>query len=283
MTSPGPGTAPDARRELGRLLRGVQALGGTLGEIALELFAPSHAVGIGAVSRLRRFADDGGGRCQVCTQGVHDNAAARAIELLRAAVGGRENVFRQGNGDASEWHGTLSITGYEQDTSREGKREGGWRRGILSKKQYNQAYGDGGTDLTRPIPKLLEYYYKNSSLLFLGCSLNNDRTVQVFRATKQEVGDIDLPQHFAIEQAPETEKALIDRNADLLRLGVTGIWFEKGHFEFVEAMLRLARNELRYRGVFPGMTLSVIEPVSVEPPTASEPSLARRLWSRLFE
>ncbi len=153
---------------------------------------------------------------------------------------------------------------------------------ILSKKQYNQAYGDTGIDLARPIPRLLEYYYKNSSLLFLGCSLHDDRTVQVFRAVKQELGDLDIPQHFSIEQAPETEKALSDRNADLLRLRITGIWFEKGQFEFVEAMLRLARNELRYRGVFRGMTLSAIEPVNAEPPSASEPSWAKRLWSRLF-
>lgn len=123
---------------------------------------------------------------------------------------------------------------------------------ILSKNQYDQAYGNGGIDLRLPIPRLLEYYYKNSSLLFLGCSLKNDRTVQVFRAIKQGIeqkyGDIVIPQHFAIEQAPETEKELGDRNAYLANLGITGIWFEKGQFEYVEEMLRLARNELRYRG-----------------------------------
>jgi hypothetical protein len=125
---------------------------------------------------------------------------------------------------------------------------------ILSKNQYDQAYGNGGIDMALPIPKLLEYYYKNSSLLFLGRSLNSDRTVQVFRAIKQKVGDIVIPQHFSFEQTPETEEELIDRNAYLLRLGITGIWFEKGQFEYVEGMLRLARNELRYRGVTPGVT-----------------------------
>lgn len=139
------------------------------------------------------------------------------------------------------------------------------RHCILSKNQYDQAYGNGGIDMTRPIPKLLEYYYKNSSLLFLGCSLNNDRTVQVFRAIKQKVGDIVIPQHFAIEQAPETEQELSDRNAYLLRLGITGIWFEKGQFEYVEGMLRLARNELRYRGVIPGVAQNETKPVIDDP------------------
>lgn len=129
---------------------------------------------------------------------------------------------------------------------------------ILSKNQYDLSYGNGGIDMTLPIPKLLEYYYINSSLLFLGCSLNSDRTIQVFRAIKSEiekkVGDVVIPQHFSIEQAPETEQELIDRNAYLAKLGVTGIWFEKGRYEYVDGMLRIARNELRYRGVLPGVT-----------------------------
>ncbi len=128
-------------------------------------------------------------------------------------------------------------------------------RCILSKDQYDEAYGVGEVDVARPIPKLLEYYYRNGSLLFLGCSLKEDRTARVFRAVRQGVeakyGDMVMPQHFAVEQAPEGEEALVGRNAYLLGLGVTGIWFEKGQFEYVEAMLRLARDELRYRGVGP--------------------------------
>ena len=157
---------------------------------------------------------------------------------------------------------------------------------ILGKNQYDQAYGQGAIDLNRPIPKLLEYYYKNSSLLFLGCSLNNDRTVQVFRAIKhgiqQKYRDIVIPQHFAIEQAPESEQALIERNAYLLGLGITGIWFEKGQFEYVEAMLRLARNELRYRGSFPGVAKTTPKPGIDEPEDGSGSGLMARIWNRLF-
>jgi NAD-dependent SIR2 family protein deacetylase len=121
-------------------------------------------------------------------------------------------------------------------------------RCILSKNQYDQNYGNPTLDLTLPIPKLLSYYYRNSSLLFLGCSLNKDRTMQVFQAVKEELGDADKPQHFSIEQAPEKEAMLVGRNAMLLKLGITPIWFEKGRFDCVEAILRHAKNELRYRG-----------------------------------
>ncbi len=63
------------------------------------------------------------------------------------------------------------------------------QRCILSKNQYDEAYGNGSLNLHKPIPKLLAYHYKNSSLLFLGCSLSNDRTVQVFRKIREDMGE----------------------------------------------------------------------------------------------
>lgn len=120
---------------------------------------------------------------------------------------------------------------------------------ILSKNQYNQAYGENSLDLTLPIPKLLNYYFINGNLLFLGCSLNNDRTVEVFQAINRSLGDEDRPQHFSLEQTPENEDGFVARNAELLKMGVTAIWFEKGAFDRVECILRLARNEVNYSSV----------------------------------
>jgi NAD-dependent SIR2 family protein deacetylase len=124
-------------------------------------------------------------------------------------------------------------------------------RCIFSKNQYDEAYGIEKLDMSLPIPKLISYYFKNASLLFLGCSLNNDRTTQVFRAVKETLKDTEILQHFSIEQSPQDEETLVERNAHLASLGITGIWFEKDRFDFVENILRLARNELRYRGVMP--------------------------------
>lgn len=120
-------------------------------------------------------------------------------------------------------------------------------RCILGKAQYDDAYGESDLDLSKPIPKLLSYYFRNSSLLFIGCSLNNDRTVQVFKAVKDTIGETPLPQHFSIEQAPETAEQLVARNAELLKIRVTPIWFPKGDFDKVEAILRHACNELKYK------------------------------------
>lgn len=126
------------------------------------------------------------------------------------------------------------------------------KRCILSKNQYDEAYGNGELNLHKPIPKLLAYHYKNSNLLFLGCSLINDRTVQVLRHIRGGMGEEEeMKQHFSIEQAPEVHELLAQRNAELAKLGITPIWFEKERYEYVESILRLAKSELRHRGVAP--------------------------------
>lgn len=120
---------------------------------------------------------------------------------------------------------------------------------ILSKSQYDQVYGESSLDFSYPLPKMLTYFYRNSSLLFLGCSLNNDRTMQVLREIKKKYKHTELPQHFAIDQAPENKNEFVERNEYLQRLGITGIWFEKGMFDSIEEILQLALYELRYRGL----------------------------------
>ena len=88
------------------------------------------------------------------------------------------------------------------------------KRCILSKNQYDEAYGNGSLNMNKPIPKLLAYHYKNSSLLFLGCSLRNDRTVQVFKKIKEGMGEEEeTKQHFSIEQAPESLEEIAQRNS----------------------------------------------------------------------
>lgn len=129
---------------------------------------------------------------------------------------------------------------------------------IISKSQYNDAYGKGNLDISKPIPRVLSYHYKTSSILFLGCSLNRDRTMEVFQTVKDEMGDTDRPQHFSFEAMPENEAELTARNAYLLRFGITPIWFPKDNFDYIEQILRLARNEMRYRGHIPGIKKQLI-------------------------
>lgn len=83
--------------------------------------------------------------------------------------------------------------------------------------------------------------------MFIGCNLRNDRTLQVFQATKVAAGDTLLPQHFCIEQIPTELGDLIRRNGELARLGITAIWYPEKQYHFVDDILRLAKDELNFR------------------------------------
>jgi NAD-dependent SIR2 family protein deacetylase len=138
-------------------------------------------------------------------------------------------------------------------------------RCIIGKRQYDDAYGPGDLDLNLAIPQIIKYHYLKSSLLFVGCSLHNDRTVRVFKTINASLGDIDRPQHFAIDQAPEDEDVLVHRNAFLAELGITGIWFEQGAFDYIDKILSLARDELRHRGFTPGVSPKAESQTQEEP------------------
>lgn len=118
---------------------------------------------------------------------------------------------------------------------------------IISKKQYEDAYGLGSLDLIKPIPTLLKSYFETKSLLFLGCSLNRDRTMEVFKAVKEENPN-EVFSHFSLEGMPETKEELEARNNYLAGIGISAIWYPKGRYEYIEQILRLVLNELRYRG-----------------------------------
>lgn len=72
--------------------------------------------------------------------------------------------------------------------------------------------------------------------------------MQVFQAVKDKIGDTDRPPHFSIESIPEDPKEVSERNGYLLSYGITPIWFPKGCYDYIEQILRLARNEIRYNG-----------------------------------
>lgn len=161
-----------------------------------------------------------------------------------------EQVFDTGSDSVQVINGMVAKEPLQADKVTVIKLHGDIQRPqkcILGKAQYDQAYGEEGLDLGRPIPKLLKYYFKNRSLLFVGCSLQNDRTIQVFKELKRIAGDVDFPQHFALEQIPNSQELLINRNGELARLGITAIWYPKGQNEQVESILSHAKNELNYK------------------------------------
>ncbi len=109
---------------------------------------------------------------------------------------------------------------------------------ILAQSQYNEAYGKP-FNFKLPLPKALRQLYISNSLLFLGCSLENDMTLSLFHHVKQE-NDYEIPEHYAILPEPDSITVKKEKESRLLALNIQPIWYPDNKHEFVESLLLLA-------------------------------------------
>ncbi|MBD5083692.1 MAG: hypothetical protein HDT33_01145 [Clostridiales bacterium] len=98
---------------------------------------------------------------------------------------------------------------------------------VFTQKQYDQAYVDGGRLMTE-----LPQWFQSKKLLFLGCSLAMDRTMEVLqRATAANPG-LD---HYAILACPPED--IPRRHRELGELGISAIYYPDGSHEAVRVIL----------------------------------------------
>ncbi len=111
---------------------------------------------------------------------------------------------------------------------------------VLRKTEYDAAYGDGGNiHFESPIPKLLRRLYMSYSLLFLGCSLAADRTIQTFMRVAKQEGAGNLPHHYAILSCPADSGRRQVMEERLAQAHITPIWYSDGEHAHVEQILEL--------------------------------------------
>jgi len=110
---------------------------------------------------------------------------------------------------------------------------------VLTLDEYRKTYGRRGQndfDLELPIPALLQAILVTRSVLFLGCSLTADRTVQALLNVSLRLG---VRSNYAVLAAPSDPAALRERAARLADMGVRTIWHREGDFERVEELVEL--------------------------------------------
>ena len=89
---------------------------------------------------------------------------------------------------------------------------------VLTGDEYTNCYGDDGN-----YTEILKLLVANTSLLFLGCSLSVDRTLQALREIKQ-AAVVETPRHFAF--LPLTEDTnREDRIIELGQADIHPIWY----------------------------------------------------------
>ncbi|MGP9810989.1 SIR2 family NAD-dependent protein deacylase [Rhodopseudomonas sp. NSM] len=101
---------------------------------------------------------------------------------------------------------------------------------VLLTSEYDAAYGVGSSPREE-----LSLIYRSNHVLFLGCSLGPDRTVQLFNEVA--TSDSCMPKHFAFLELPSTEKKRIEREHMLTNGGIFPIWYEGPHDQALTALL----------------------------------------------
>jgi SIR2-like domain len=103
---------------------------------------------------------------------------------------------------------------------------------VLTKNEYDECYSN------KPFRSELTFIYQKSSLLFLGCSLESDRTLKILEEIAQE--DQNMPRHYAFLKAPDDEDEILKREHFLIDCGVFPIWFpvsDNNYDEPIETLL----------------------------------------------
>ena len=109
---------------------------------------------------------------------------------------------------------------------------------VFTTEQYEEAYGNP-LDFTKPLSKALRQIYVTSSLLFLGCSMAQDKTLELFSEVMND-SEFDVPDHFALLPLPDSGETKNQKDARLNDLKIRTVWYPSGDHSFVGKYLSLA-------------------------------------------
>lgn len=107
---------------------------------------------------------------------------------------------------------------------------------VLTKEQYEIVYNKDGALLQE-----LTEWFKNNKLLFLGCSMTMDKTMEVLRSVSQQNATLD---HYAILSCKPEDMS--QRIAEIGELGVSAIYYPDGKHDAVRVVLERILEETNY-------------------------------------
>ena len=126
---------------------------------------------------------------------------------------------------------------------------------VFTQSQYREAYGDP-LAFQNQLPRALRQIFISHSLLFLGCSLEQDKTLELFKSVIDEAA-FEIPDHFALLNEPGNAQERVQKEARLLKLRVRPLWYPtppdddgKPDHSLLEQVLRLAIAVARRQVVF---------------------------------
>lgn len=108
---------------------------------------------------------------------------------------------------------------------------------VFTQSEYEQHYAN--TNELKSVIQALT----NTSLLFLGCSLTVDRTIQTIKDIVQERGIESIPRHYAFLKLRPSDGNKVERTRQLNEANIYPIWYEGDHEECIEALLELLAED----------------------------------------
>lgn len=126
---------------------------------------------------------------------------------------------------------------------------------VFTQAQYQVAYGEPFA-FQNQLPRALRQIFISHSLLFLGCSLEQDKTLDLFKSVVDE-GAFEIPDHFALLNEPTTPQERARKEERLLQLKIRPLWYitpddadGKPDHSLLEQILKLAIAVARRQVVF---------------------------------
>jgi hypothetical protein len=126
---------------------------------------------------------------------------------------------------------------------------------VFTHAQYQAAYGEQ-LSFQNQLPRALRQIFISHSLLFLGCSLEQDKTLDLFKSVVEEAA-FEIPDHFALLNEPGTPQERARKEARLLQLKIRPLWYAtpedadgNPNHDLLEQILKLAIAVARKQVVF---------------------------------
>jgi hypothetical protein len=111
---------------------------------------------------------------------------------------------------------------------------------VFTREQYDLYYGvEGGRNINnKPMRRVLREVLLTRPLLFIGCSLDKDRSMDVLleEAAKQNIKDI-RGYSFAIVQKTEDDQKFQEKRRFLSDMRIRPIWYPEGQHAYIAAIL----------------------------------------------
>jgi hypothetical protein len=141
--------------------------------------------------------------------------------------------------------------------------------GVEYRRQYGSDKGSQGRGRRAAIPTLARIMFTNRPLLFVGCSLDKDQTLEVLGELHREVLGVT---HYAVLAADYSIEKLRTRRDELGRYGINPLWFVPGDFDRIESILEELLHEASTRLIWNSTKSGGAWPKPL--PTAAKPGHA---------